>query len=103
MLRAEGIDAVDVRECGLTGADDDAVLEHAVAEDRIIVTMDVRRFGNLIATPPATTPGLVVVRMPSLSTTLLSERVVRFLSATDETELAGALTILEPAGARRRR
>ncbi|MFL5406499.1 MAG: DUF5615 family PIN-like protein [Myxococcales bacterium] len=64
-LRAAGLDAVDVRERNLRGANDDHVLSLALSEGRILVTMDLRRFGNLIATPPASTPGLVVVRMPS--------------------------------------
>ena len=102
-LRAAGIDALDVRDCGLVGASDDEVLARSVEEERILLTMDVRRFGNLIATPPGTTPGLVVARLPELSTRVVCARLVSFLQTTDEIELAGALTIVEATTARRRR
>jgi len=101
-LRAAGIDAVDVRERSLQGASDDRVLELARTEARLLVSMDLRRFGNLIATPPASTPGLIVVRMPGVRVGALTERVVRFLTTAAEERLAGALTILEPASSRRR-
>lgn len=101
-LRSVGLDAVDIRERGLAGANDDQVLAYAQAEDRIIVTLDVRRFGNLIATPPSTTPGLVVVRMPSAGIRAMNDRIVRFLTGTEEDRISHALTILEASTSRRR-
>ncbi|MFL5441675.1 MAG: DUF5615 family PIN-like protein [Myxococcales bacterium] len=101
-LRAAGLDAVDVRERNLRGANDDHVLSLALSEGRILVTMDLRRFGNLIATPPASTPGLVVVRMPSSGIRALVDRVVQFLANAREERLLGALTIVEASRTRRR-
>lgn len=101
-LRAAGFDAVDVRERDLRGADDDQVLSLARSEGRIVVTMDLRRFGNLIATPPASTPGLIVVRMPSSGIRALVDRVVQFLTSASEERLLGALTIVEASRTRRR-
>ncbi|MFH0899218.1 MAG: DUF5615 family PIN-like protein [Pseudomonadota bacterium] len=101
-LREAGIDAVDIRELGLTGADDDRVLALACEEGRVLVTMDLRRFANLVATPPASTPGLVVARMPSLSSKSVTKRLVSFLLDASEERIIGALTILEPNSSRRR-
>ena len=39
-LRVEGYDALAVVEAGLSGASDERVLEFAVKEDRILVTLD---------------------------------------------------------------
>ncbi len=39
-LRAKGYDALAVVEAGLSGASDEIILEFAVREDRILVTLD---------------------------------------------------------------
>lgn len=101
-LRSAGFDAADIRDVGLRGATDDAVLAFAVAEDRVLVTSDVRRFGNLIATPPAATPGLIVLRMGPATAAVLCDRVRSFLLNRDPAAIRGALTILEPGQTRRR-
>jgi predicted nuclease of predicted toxin-antitoxin system len=46
-LRADGVDAVGVRERGLLQADDHTVLDKAFAEDRILVTKNVGDFEKL--------------------------------------------------------
>ena len=102
-LRDAGLDAVDVREQGLAGSTDDQVLDLARKEDRIVVTMDVRRFGNLLATPPASTPGLVVVRMLELPVGAVCRRVIEFLLHADPEKVERSLTILEPSSVRHRR
>ena len=43
-LRSRGHNVVGVREAGLAGLDDQAVLEAAVAEGRAVVTNNVRHF-----------------------------------------------------------
>lgn len=102
-LRRRGHDAVDLRERGQAGIDDDVVLALATTEGRVLLTMDIRRFGNLLTTPPAGTAGFVVIRMPSCSMGFVRRRVLEFFGEVDVAKLAGALTILEPANVRRRR
>ena len=46
-LRDEGVDAVHVRDRGMTGATDAEVLEKAFEEDRILVTANVGDFERL--------------------------------------------------------
>ena len=48
-LQAEGVDVVHVRERGMLGATDHAVLDRAFAEERILVTMNVADFEKLAA------------------------------------------------------
>jgi predicted nuclease of predicted toxin-antitoxin system len=47
-LRAEGVDAVHVRDRGLNGASDAQVLDLAFREDRILVTSNVDDFVKLV-------------------------------------------------------
>jgi predicted nuclease of predicted toxin-antitoxin system len=47
-LRAGGHDAVTVAELGGAGASDPAVLEMALAEGRVLVTNNARRFVSLV-------------------------------------------------------
>lgn len=47
VLRARGVDVVTAFEAGLTGADDDAVLAHAVQEGRAVDTFNAGDFCRL--------------------------------------------------------
>ena len=76
-LRALGHDAVAVAERdGLRGGSDDRIREAAVAEDRVLVTYDVRDFGSMgsrMAAASEPHPGIVLVssrRFPRRLTTL---------------------------------
>ena len=64
-LRALGHDAVAVAaRDGLRGGSDDRIREAAVAEDRVLVTYDVRDFGSMGARMAAASephPGIVLV------------------------------------------
>jgi predicted nuclease of predicted toxin-antitoxin system len=64
-LRALGRDAVAVTERdGLRGSSDGRILEAAVAEDRVLVTSDLRDFGSLGARMAAIGephPGIILV------------------------------------------
>ena len=46
-LRAGGRDVITVSECGMTGADDQSVLEYAAREGRALLTNNVRHFAPL--------------------------------------------------------
>lgn len=68
-LRDRGIDAVHLRELGMTGATDDTVLEVAARESRIVVTRDLKDFARLGTMPSSTAadpPGVLLVT-PSIS------------------------------------
>lgn len=57
-----GHDCETVRDEGLGGADDPAVLAAAIAEDRVLATMD-HDFGNVLSYQPKA-PGIVVLNLP---------------------------------------
>ncbi len=60
-LRAAGHDAVHVRDRGLADAEDEAILELAVAEARVIVTADTD-FGALLVVRRQRRPSIVLFR-----------------------------------------
>lgn len=57
-LRIAGHDAVAVLEIGVAGATDEEVLRFAVANGRILATLDAD-FGNVMRFPPERTLGIV--------------------------------------------
>lgn len=61
LLSAEGHDAIAVRDLGLAAASDDDILDHAAADDLIILSHDTD-FGALLAYRRLTKPSFVLIR-----------------------------------------
>lgn len=102
-LRAEGFDTQDVRDVGLRGKTDTEVLQYAVAQNRTLVTADLR-FGNLLTIPLGSHSGIVVARLPNeLPVATLSAVILDAVRALDDEELRGSLVIVEPSRIRLRR
>jgi predicted nuclease of predicted toxin-antitoxin system len=70
-----GHDAHTVAEEALSGARDQAVLEACVAEERILITLDLD-FSDIRAYPPGSYPGIWVLR-PSKQTFGVIDALVR--------------------------
>ena len=90
-----------VRDEDLSGADDPDVLEAAVNEGRILVTMD-HDFGNVLAYPPENACGIIVINPPGrVSQTMLRALITSFLNAATDQDLQGRLWIVEPGRIRK--
>lgn len=97
VFQRRGLDCRTVREERLGGEADEKVLEAAIAEGRILVTMD-RDFGNVLRYPPRRTAGIAVISPPGrASRALLSAIVDAFLSALEQKKIRGKLWIVEPS------
>jgi len=99
-LSSAGIDAVDVRDAGLRSASDDAIFARCQAERRTLLTGGLG-FANVLRFPLGGHFGIVVARYPdAVSTQSLNEALVRALERVPDTEIVGALVIVEPGRTR---
>ena len=73
-LRDEGYDVVRVSETGHVRADDQQILQKAISENRVLVTLD-EHFGDWVILPLSRHPG--VIRLKVHPTT--SEKVIKLL------------------------
>lgn len=96
IFQRRGLDYHTVVDEHLVGAEDRAILEAAVAEDRILVTLD-RDFTNVLLYPPEATCGVAVVHLGRrASRQLLSTVLDSFLDACEQSRIDGKLWIIEP-------
>jgi predicted nuclease of predicted toxin-antitoxin system len=94
---ARGLDCRTTREEGLGGAKDPTVLEAAIAEGRVLVTLD-HDFGNVVRYPPGGTAGVAVLNPPGrASRRLLRSMVEQFLGVLQRDGIHGRLWIVEAA------
>ena len=63
-LREEGYDVVRVSETGQARADDQEILEKAVQNERILITLD-EHFGNWVILPLSKHPGVIRLKINS--------------------------------------
>ena len=103
VLRVAGHEAIDVRDVGLRGADDDTVFAFAQSAGATLLTAD-RDFASTLTFAPGTHAGIVVVRIPNqLPNAAVNREIMRALGEVGDDPLAGALVIVEPGRTRVRR
>ncbi len=96
VFRLRGLDCATVAAEGLGGMSDATVLTAAVAEDRVLVTLD-RDFTNILVYPPETTCGIAVVQPGRRSSRqFLAGLLDSFLEACGRNQIRGKLWIIEP-------
>lgn len=96
LLRAAGHDAVHVRAYGLGAAVDEAILQRAGLEDRVILSADTD-FGTLLAQMHTSKPSFILLRWPELRQAHDQARVLlaNLPNMTDDLN-AGAVVVIEP-------
>jgi len=95
VFQQRGLDCHTVQEENMRGAVDEEVLKAAVAEARILITMD-RDFSNVLRYPPGQTAGIAVISPPGkASRALLRALVETFIEELQKKTIRGKLWTVE--------
>ena len=98
-LRAQGHDAVHLRDQGLQRLEDEEIIEKARAEGRVILTHDLD-FGRIIAVSRASVPSVVTFRLNDMQTAQVNRYLAEVLAHFAEQLKAGALVSVNERGIR---
>ncbi|OIO27406.1 MAG: hypothetical protein COZ31_07000 [Nitrospirae bacterium CG_4_10_14_3_um_filter_44_29] len=103
ILRTKGYEALDVRDLGLRGKNDNEIFKFAQKEKAVILTGDLG-FGNLLHFPVGSHSGIVIAHFPNeVSTSELNNQIIKAFETLAEIDFMGNLIILEPWKIRIRR
>jgi predicted nuclease of predicted toxin-antitoxin system len=92
-LRSEGYDVLRAFEVGQSRADDSEILQRAIAENRILITLD-EHFGDWAILPLSAHSGVIRIKVhPTTSSNVLA-LLVPFLKNCEPEQLKDHLVIL---------
>ncbi len=90
-----GHEVLRVAEVGLSREEDDQILERAVAEHRILVTLD-EHFGDWTILPLSRHPGVLRIKAIPATTPRILEVLLPFLSKHSDADFEDHLVIVRP-------
>jgi predicted nuclease of predicted toxin-antitoxin system len=91
-LKNEGIDILSVREIA-PGTPDEEVIRIANEDERILITFD-KDFGKLVFKQKLLVKGVILLRFPPMSSSMISENIKKLLLRKD-IKLEGHFTVVE--------
>ena len=94
-LRRAGYDAVRASEVGHARADDAEILDYAIREDRVLITLD-KHFGDWAILPLHEHPGVIRLKVHPTTTANIFALLVPFLSAYERAKFQNRLVIVSP-------
>jgi predicted nuclease of predicted toxin-antitoxin system len=98
-LRALGHDVIRTGEVGLSRADDADILAHAIADNRVLITLD-GHFGDWAILPLRAHPGVVRVKVHPASTENIIRVLEPLLAAGEPGRFPNRLVIASPTRVR---
>jgi len=98
-LKGEGHDVVRASEVGQARADDAQILNRAIAEDRILVTLD-EHFGNWAVLPLKRHPGVIRLKINPANSQNATSLLLPFLRQYSQTDFRNNPVILSSARSR---
>lgn len=98
-LRKSGHDVCCVGEVGMSRADDARILEAAIEENRILVTLD-EHFGDWAVLPLGRHPGVIRIKASPTTTRMIQAVLLPFLQAYEGHRFCDRLVIVRSAGIR---
>ncbi|OGK88843.1 MAG: hypothetical protein A2X52_05550 [Candidatus Rokubacteria bacterium GWC2_70_16] len=96
-LRAAGFDVVAVAEV-TPRASDEAVIERAAREGRVLLTED-KDFGQLVYASARSTAGVILLRFPAGARASLADGVLRLVRRQGDS-LVGGFAVVQPGRVR---
>jgi len=94
-LRDEGYDVIRASEVGQARADDHVILQKAIAENRILVTLD-EHFGDWVILPISKHPGVVRLTVNPTTSNNIIALLLPFLRLHSQAQFKDHLVILSP-------
>jgi len=98
-LRNEGHDVVRASEVGHSRADDYEILQKAIDENRILVTLD-EHFGDWVILPLSKHPGVIRLKINPTTSKNAIDLLTQFLRLHTSAQLRNHLVILSPERAK---
>jgi predicted nuclease of predicted toxin-antitoxin system len=92
-LRSEGYDVMRASEVGQARADDHEILQKAIAENRILVTLD-EHFGDWVILPLSKHPGVIRLKVHPTTSANVIELLLPFLRFHSTEQFNNHLVIL---------
>jgi predicted nuclease of predicted toxin-antitoxin system len=92
-LRDEGHDVLRVSEMGQARADDYEILQKAIIENRILITLD-EHFGDWVILPLSKHPGVIRLKINPATSRNIIQLLLPFLSLHSSEEFKDHLVIL---------
>jgi len=89
-----GHDAVSVVEIGLSGAGDEEARAAAIADQRVLLTLDAD-FANVLSYPPVETPGVVRLRLHPATEESIDEMLKGSIPRVAEVSVRGRLVVVD--------
>jgi len=98
-LRGEGHDVIRTSEVGQARADDYEILQKAIAENRILVTLD-EHFGDWVILPLSKHPGVIRLKVHPATSKNTIKLLLPFLRLHSSEQFKNHLVILSPKRAK---
>jgi len=96
LLQSQGHDVKVVQQAGLTGADDDTLIQMALEEGRIIVTHD-KDFGAILHYPLKQHGGVILLRLHRPTPQNAVKALERVLATVSKDRIMGRVVVVEDA------
>ncbi len=95
VLIQDGYVAVDVRDIGLRGADDETIFKYAQQHHLTILTED-RGFGNILRFPLGNHQGIIIIRLPNeMPTQQVNSILIKKLKNITDQNISGKVIIID--------
>ena len=103
LLRSLGYEALDVRDIGLRGADDDEIFAYACKANVTMVTADVG-FASMVYMSTQAHAGIILLRFPiDMPIKAMNEILLKAISLLSDDEIHGSIIVVDQHKIRIRR